>query len=61
MNMPPPLALLGIRAIDPRDTGERARLDAFVRAHPQGTPFHLPARSVAGAGKRGGPEARPGL
>ncbi|MEO8374034.1 MAG: FemAB family XrtA/PEP-CTERM system-associated protein, partial [Sphingomonas bacterium] len=45
--MPLSSAPLGIRAIDLRDTGERARLDAFVRAHPQGTPFHLPAWSVA--------------
>ena len=47
MNMPLSSALLGIRAIDLRDTGERARLDAFVSAHPQATPFHLPAWSVA--------------
>lgn len=47
MNMPLPSTLLGIRAIDLRDADERARLDAFVRAHPQGTPFHLPAWSVA--------------
>ena len=47
MNMPLSSALLGIRAIDLRDIGERARLDAFVRAHPQATPFHLPAWSVA--------------
>ncbi|MEN2788315.1 FemAB family XrtA/PEP-CTERM system-associated protein [Sphingomonas oligophenolica] len=36
-----------LRAADLRDPGERARLDAYVRAHPQGTPFHLPAWSVA--------------
>jgi len=47
MNMPLSSALLGIRAIDLRDVGERARLDAFVRAHPQATPFHLPAWSLA--------------
>ena len=47
MNMPLSSALLGIRAIDLRDAGERARLDAFVRAHPEATPFHLPAWSVA--------------
>jgi len=47
MNVPLSSALLGIRAIDLRDAGERARLDAFVRAHPGGTPFHLPAWSVA--------------
>ena len=40
----PPLAL---RGADVRDPGERARLDAYVRAHPRATPFHLPAWSVA--------------
>jgi FemAB-related protein (PEP-CTERM system-associated) len=38
---------LALRAADLRDAGERARLDAFVRAHPKGTPFHLPAWSMA--------------
>lgn len=38
---------LSVRAVDLRDMDERARIDAFVRAHPEGTPFHLPAWSVA--------------
>ena len=29
------------------DAAERARIDAFVRAHPDATPFHLPGWSVA--------------
>lgn len=48
----PPLAL---RPADLADTAERARIDGFVRAHPQGSPFHLPAWSVAvarGCGQR---------
>lgn len=38
---------LGLRVADLRDAGERARIDAFVRAHPAGTPFHLTGWSVA--------------
>lgn len=38
---------LGIRVLDLCDAGDRARVDAFVRAHPGGTPFHLSAWSVA--------------
>ena len=47
MNMPLVSAPLGLRAVDLRDAAERARLDAFVRAHPEGTPFHLSAWSIA--------------
>jgi FemAB-related protein (PEP-CTERM system-associated) len=46
---------LALRAADLRDPGERARIDAYVHAHSQGTPFHLPAWSVAvaeGCGQR---------
>jgi FemAB-related protein (PEP-CTERM system-associated) len=46
---------LGLRAVDLRDAAELARLDAFVRTHPEGTPFHLPAWSAAvakGCGQR---------
>ena len=53
--MPLVSAPLGLRAVDLRDAGEVARLDAFVRAHPEGTPFHLPAWSTAvaeGCGQR---------
>ncbi|MEG3177583.1 FemAB family XrtA/PEP-CTERM system-associated protein [Sphingomonas sp. RB3P16] len=38
---------LGVRTIDLRDAAERSRIDAFVRAHPAATPFHLPAWSMA--------------
>ena len=38
---------LALRAADLGDAIERARIDAFVHAHPEGTPFHLPAWSVA--------------
>lgn len=44
-----------LRAADLRDPGERARVDAYVHAHPQGTPFHLSGWSVAvaeGCGQR---------
>jgi FemAB-related protein (PEP-CTERM system-associated) len=53
--MPLVSAPLGLRAVDLRDADERARLDAFVRAHSEGTPFHLPAWSKAvaeGCGQR---------
>lgn len=55
MNMPLVSVPLGLRAVDLRDAGERARLDAFVRAHPEGTPFHLSAWGAAvaeGCGQR---------
>ena len=32
-----------VRLADLRDPDERAAIDYFVRAHPHGTPFHLPA------------------
>ena len=47
MTMQPLSALLAVRAVDLRDVGERARLDAFVYAHPDATPFHLSAWSLA--------------
>jgi FemAB-related protein (PEP-CTERM system-associated) len=40
----PPLA---IRLADPGDAHERSRIEGFVRAHPHGTPFHLPQWSDA--------------
>jgi FemAB-related protein (PEP-CTERM system-associated) len=55
VNIPLISVPLGLRAVDLRDSAERARLDAFVRAHPNGTPFHLPAWSAAvaeGCGQR---------
>ena len=39
--------LLGIREADLRDSAEVARLDAFVRAQPDATPFHLTGWSRA--------------
>ncbi len=45
--MQPRSTLIAVRAIDLRDPAERARIDGFVRAHPEGTPFHLPAWSIA--------------
>ncbi|WP_419807278.1 FemAB family XrtA/PEP-CTERM system-associated protein [Sphingomonas sp.] len=47
--------LIGIREADLRDRADAARLDAFVRAHPDATPFHLPGWSRAvetGCGQR---------
>lgn len=38
---------LGLRAADLADAAECARLNAFVRAHPAATPFHLPAWNLA--------------
>ena len=37
---------VGVRAIDLRAADERTRIDAFVRAHDQATPFHLSAWSL---------------
>lgn len=51
MNAPVRLAPLTVRAIDPADPA----LEAFVRAHPAATPFHLPqwSRAIeAGTGHR---------
>jgi len=39
--------LIAVRTVDLRDANERARIAAFVRAHADGTPFHLPAWSLA--------------
>ena len=50
-----PTTVLGIREADLRDGREVARLDAFVRAHPDATPFHLTGWSRAvqsGCGQR---------
>ena len=47
--------LLGVRAANLNDAAEATRIAAFVRAHPEGTPFHLPAWSLAvarGCGQR---------
>ncbi|MEG3124694.1 FemAB family XrtA/PEP-CTERM system-associated protein [Sphingomonas sp. GB1N7] len=38
---------LALRFADLGDTHERARIDAWVRAQPGATPFHLPAWSIA--------------
>lgn len=45
--MQPLSSLVAVRAIDLHDAYERARIEAFVHAHPAGTPFHLPAWSIA--------------
>lgn len=42
MNAPFPLSSVTIRAADLNEAGERARIAAFVEAHVDGTPFHLP-------------------
>ena len=47
MNMQPLTMLTAVRALDLRDANERARIDAFVREHPDATPFHLPEWSLA--------------
>lgn len=55
MTMPLLAKPLGLRAADLHDARDCARLDAFVRAHPEGTPFHLTGwgRAVAaGCGQR---------
>ncbi len=54
MTMMAPLSIT-IRAADLHDAGERARVDAFVRASPGATPFHLTAWTCAverGTGQR---------
>jgi FemAB-related protein (PEP-CTERM system-associated) len=38
---------LALRRVDLREADERARIDAWVRAQPDATPFHLPAWTVA--------------
>ena len=47
MNAPVRLPMTALRVADLADAGERARIEAFVHAHPDGTPFHLPAWSAA--------------
>ncbi|RSU88339.1 FemAB, partial [Sphingomonas koreensis] len=47
MNAPVRLPMTALRVADLADAGERARIEAFVEAHPDGTPFHLPAWSAA--------------
>lgn len=55
MTMPLLAMPLGLRAADLHDAGDRARIAAFVRAHPDATPFHLPEWNIAvarGCGQR---------
>ncbi|OYY66207.1 FemAB family XrtA/PEP-CTERM system-associated protein [Sphingomonas sp. 28-62-11] len=55
MTMPLLAMPLGLRAADLHDAADRARIAAFVRAHPDATPFHLPEWSIAvahGCGQR---------
>lgn len=47
MTIQPLAPLLALRSIDLRDVGERQRVESYVRGHKQGTPFHLPAWSMA--------------
>lgn len=47
MNAPMSFTLPKLRFADLADATEAARIAAFVRAHPAGTPFHLPAWSMA--------------
>ncbi|MGN6374542.1 MAG: FemAB family XrtA/PEP-CTERM system-associated protein [Sphingomonas sp.] len=46
MTMPLPAAPLGLRAADLGEAAERQRIDAFVGAHPDATPFHLAGWSL---------------
>lgn len=43
MNMPFSPELATVRDVDLRSAEDRARFDAYVRAHPEGSPFHLTA------------------
>ena len=55
MTVPLLSPLLGLRTIDLTDAAEASRVAAFVRRHAEGTPFHLPAWSLAiaeGCGQR---------
>jgi FemAB-related protein (PEP-CTERM system-associated) len=55
MNAPFSIATASIRSADLADIQEAQRIDAYVRAHPDGSPFHLTAwgRAVAkGCGQR---------
>lgn len=47
MNAPLLAKPVALRIADLGDEIERARIGAFVHDHPEGTPFHLPAWSVA--------------
>ncbi len=47
MNAPLLVRPLALRVADLGDASERARIGAWVQDHPEGTPFHLPAWSVA--------------
>lgn len=47
MNAPVRLRSATLRVADLADPLDRARIDAYVDAHPDGTPFHLPAWSAA--------------
>ncbi|TGX52279.1 FemAB family PEP-CTERM system-associated protein [Sphingomonas gei] len=47
MNAPLLARPVGLRVADLGDALERARVGAWVHDHPEGTPFHLPAWSVA--------------
>ena len=46
MTIQPLSSLIAVRSVDLRDAHERARIDAFVRAHSDSTPFHLTAWSL---------------
>lgn len=47
MNAPPLARPVALRVADPADAKERARIGAWLLEHPEATPFHLPAWSVA--------------
>lgn len=47
MNAPLLARPIGLRLADLDDANERARIAAWVEAHAEGTPFHLPAWSAA--------------
>ncbi len=47
MTMPLVSSPVAIVPADLADAGERARIDAYVRAHPDATPFHLTGWNVA--------------
>lgn len=55
MNAPFHQARARPRLAELGDPGERRRIEAFVAAHPQGTPFHLPAWLDAVARGSGNP------
>ena len=47
MTVQPLSGMIGIRAIDLRDHDERRRIERLIADHPDATPFHLPAWSLA--------------